>query len=79
MNGNKATIVQMIIQAGAVGIAILTVVLFFKFASNHVQHNTEAINNFTTVITELNGSSEAQVKAIDQLTDAIQTLNSRLK
>ena len=72
MNGKTATIVQIIIQAGAVGIALVTVFLFFKFASNHVAHNTE-------VMIRVEETSKVQISATQDLTEVIRDLNAIIK
>jgi len=72
MNGNKATVVQMIIQGGAVGIAILSVWFGFKLASNHIQHNTE-------ILTKVYQASEAQVDATTELSGVIRDLDNTIK
>lgn len=72
MNGKTATVVQIIIQAGAVGIALVSVYFFYNFASNHVAHNTE-------VLVEVRESVKGQTAATFQLTKVIRDLNSILK
>ena len=36
--------IQQLVQLTGVGLAGLTTYLFFKFASNHVSHNTDALH-----------------------------------
>ncbi len=58
---------QTIIQGGAVGIAVLVLLVFayflklvFKFIGNHINHNTEAMTKFTAAITELSANIKRQ-------------------
>jgi len=52
--------IQTIIQGGAVGIAVLLIILIifilkrvFELISNHIAHSTDAIKELTVVVNEL--------------------------
>jgi len=57
----EITNVSSLVQGGAVGISIALIILFayfmrlvFKFAGNHINHLTEAINNVCENLKEIN-------------------------
>ena len=69
---DKINVVQMIIQAGAVGIAILSVYFLYDFASEHVKNNTE-------VLIRVEEISKAQVTATRDLTEVMRSFDDTLK
>lgn len=46
-------IIQIVIQAGAVGIAVYVIYVLKTLISNHINHNTEALKDLTSVLSEL--------------------------
>ena len=46
-------IIQIVIQAGAVGIAVYTIYTLNKIVSNHLNHLTDAINRLENTLLEL--------------------------
>ena len=59
INGNNKTgLIGVIIQAGAVGLALVSMWIVYNLVSNHMVHNTEATNNNTQVLMELKGAIE---------------------
>jgi len=46
-------IVQVVIQGGAVGLAAFAILVIWKLASNHINHNTEILQELKDVIKEL--------------------------
>ena len=47
------SIIEVIIQAGAVGLAIFAMFITWKLASNHISHNTEILQELKDAIREL--------------------------
>lgn len=45
--------IEVLIQGGAVGLALGLVWVNYKLVSNHMNHNTDAISKMTEAITEL--------------------------
>ncbi len=46
-------ILQVVIQGGAVGLAAYAMFVMNKITSNHISHSTEAITEFTKVMSRL--------------------------
>ena len=69
---SKINIVQILVQAGAVGIALVTVFFFFRFASAVVVNNTTVLLNNTKVLTEVNEGQRANTEATRELSRIIQ-------
>lgn len=53
---NKTGLIGVIVQAGAVGLALVSLWVLYTLVSNHMLHNTEAINLNTQAIIELRGA-----------------------
>jgi len=49
----ESTLLEAIVQAGAVGLAIFAMFIVWKLASNHIRHNTEILQELKDVIREL--------------------------
>jgi len=68
INGNnKSGLIGVLIQGGAVAIALVAVYLMYSLASEHIAKNTEAWNNNASVISELKGAIENNTAATDRL------------
>jgi len=50
---SESAFLQILIQGGAVGIAILLAWIVYKLAGNHINHNTEVLRELSVVIGEL--------------------------
>jgi len=79
---NKTGIIGIIIQAGAVGLALVSLWILYTLVSNHMSHNTEAINMNTQAIIELKGAintlnsnNVAQATMMGQIRDLIIQIN----
>ena len=49
----ESTLLEAIVQAGAVGLAIFAMFIVWKLASNHIRHNTEILQELKDAIREL--------------------------
>ncbi len=47
------SVIQTIIQGGAVGVAVFSMWITYKLASNHINHNTEASKELSTMLAKL--------------------------
>lgn len=50
---DSASLIQVIIQGGAVGLAALAMWTSYKLASNHLNHLTAAVGELTKVLSRL--------------------------
>jgi len=66
---NGKDVVGRIIQGGAVGIALVSVILNYKLISNHMTHSLEAQVSVQAAV-------QANTKALDQLSSAVNGLES---
>jgi len=64
MNGNRATVVQILIQGGAIGITLFVIWLWAGFNSDYVERSIE-------VQTQLVNNTEQQTEAIEELVDVV--------
>ncbi len=78
---NRTNIIGIIIQGGAVAIALVVIYFWHIERTNHINHEIEAWNKNTEVMTELkdavrvsNRVDEAQVKATELQASAIEGL-----
>lgn len=76
---------QTIIQGGAVGIAVLLIILLYfilkwgaKFFGNHMNHNTEAWNNNTKALTSLKDSIDSNNKTNEGIMKVVDRVERRL-
>ena len=58
------SIIQIVIQAGAVGIAFFALYINWKLVSNHIAHNTKSQQELTVAIKEL--STIIKSKGLEQ-------------
>lgn len=49
----ESQLINIIINGGAVGLAVLTLGILYKILGNHLHHLTEAINKNTVVLEKL--------------------------
>jgi hypothetical protein len=49
----KASIIEMLVQAGAVGLCFYSLFVLKKLVGNHINHNTDALNRLEVAITKL--------------------------
>ena len=64
------TILQILIQGGAVGIAMACLYVLYRFLTNHVQHNNDVIANNAAAFTVNAVSMEKLAGSIDDNTKA---------
>lgn len=50
------SILQILIQGGLASTALVSLYFSYKLASNHIQHNTDAMTELTKVLAELKQS-----------------------
>lgn len=46
-------IVQLVLQAGGIGVGVYALFVLYKLVGNHINHNTEALNKLIRVIESL--------------------------
>ncbi len=46
-------VIQILVQGGSVGVAVLTLGILYKLIGNHVDHNTKALTGLTEVLARL--------------------------
>jgi len=49
----ESTLLEAIVQAGAVGLAIFAMFIVWKLSSNHIRHNSEILQELKDAIREL--------------------------
>lgn len=48
----SSELIKAILEFGGLGVAVLTILLFYKFASEHVNKNTESLDKLSGYINE---------------------------
>jgi len=80
MNGNgKAGMIQLLIQGGAVSIALIAVFFLFKLSSNHIQHNTEASLKEAEATIVLSESIKSLVDESKEQTNVMREIGEYIK
>ena len=59
---SDTNIIQLCVQAGAVGLCALSMWVNYKLASNHINHNTESNERLTNAISRLAQLIEDKIK-----------------
>jgi len=68
MENGKKGMLGILINGGAISLALVAMYFAWSLASNHIAHNTE-------VLIEVREASRASVSATGELTDVIRELN----
>jgi len=74
---NKIGIVGMIIQGGAVGVALFSLWILWSLVSDHLSYNTEVMIELKSVISENNRVMTDQSDIMDDLEKTIQIFLSK--
>ena len=76
---------QTIIQSGAVGIAVLLIILItfilkwvFKLVNNHITHSTDAMVGNTKALTSLKDSIDSNNKTNENIMKIVERVEQRL-
>jgi len=65
-------IIQILIQGGSVGVAILAILVNYKIVSNHINHNTQAMVDFNLTMVKMGEIIKANTKSMDRNTDVME-------
>ena len=49
----ESLLIQILVQGGLASVALVSMWLFYKLASNHINHNTEAMRELSETLGEL--------------------------
>ena len=56
-------LIQLVIQAGGVGVAVYAIFALSRIIGNHISHSTEALKDLTVVLGELKEIIKSHVKS----------------
>ncbi|MBI4136915.1 hypothetical protein HY469_02525 [Candidatus Roizmanbacteria bacterium] len=55
-------VIQILVQGGLAGVAISTLAVLYKLVGNHIDHNTKALENLSSVLTRLDQFLKDKIK-----------------
>jgi len=72
INNNKKNIIGIIVQAGAVGIALIAIYFLYDLASNHINDNTKILIKLESAINKSTEVDQEQIRVLGDLERTIQ-------
>lgn len=73
-NNNRKNIIGVIVQAGAVGIALIAVYFLYDLASNHINDNTRVLMRLESAINQSTEVDKEQIRVLDDLERTINNI-----
>lgn len=70
-NNNKAGLIGIIVQAGAVGLALASLYVIWNLVTNHINHNTEILSELKVTIQKLDETSREEARVLRDLDTTI--------
>ena len=75
MNGNS-NIVKIVAQFGLAGVAVFSLYILWQLSGNHIDHNTQALQDLNVSIREMNTLHVEQSRILERLERVLDTRSS---